>query len=199
VTGEEVADLRTHPFFTQRLTAFLASALGVEIKFEHPLVWKTKGESLQLLVSAKLQEGWEETHSCAVQVRHQKTKGHRLQCGLCPNCLLRRQSLLAAGLSDPDSNYDYGSASGSVDSRVQKHVAQGLMPLIELACVRGTPLLSRVVDRQIETIAEKLNLDRSDVEKRVNGLIQTHREELRNFVSQRPTRSLLRRFGEALL
>jgi len=199
VTGEEVADLRTHPLFTRQLTSFLQSALAVEVKFEHPLLWNTKGESLQRLVSANLHSGWQETHSCAVQVRHQKSEGRRLHCGMCPNCLLRRQSLLTANLDDPDSNYDFGSASGRIDMSLRKRVAQGLMPLIELACARATPLLTRVIDRQIKIISDELNLDTIDVEKRVNRLLQTHRDELRTFVFQLPTRSLLRKFGEALL
>jgi len=198
LTGEEAPDLRTHPLFTRQLSDFLKAALDVEVKFEHPLIWNTKGESLRNLVSANLQAGWEETHSCAVQARHQKTKGGRVHCGLCPNCLLRRQSLLAAGLDDPDSNYDYGSAV-TQDSSTQKRAAQGLMPLIELACINDEKLPSRVADRQIRALGNNLKLEETETRRRVSRLIDVHKNELKQFVAARPVRSLLRRFGEVLL
>jgi 7-cyano-7-deazaguanine synthase in queuosine biosynthesis len=200
VTGEETPDLRTHPFFTRRLGEFLATALRADvITFDHPLIWSTKGEGLHRLVEAGLHKGWEDTHSCAVQVRHQETRGKRLHCGLCPNCLLRRQSLLAANLDDPDSNYDYGSANAEIGSLVQKKVAQGLMPLVDLAHVNESPLLSRVLERQIDVLADAIQLDRSETAKRLSRLIRCHEGELRHFISLCPSRSLLRRFGEALL
>jgi 7-cyano-7-deazaguanine synthase in queuosine biosynthesis len=196
ITGNEAADVRTHPIFTRKLSALLKLVLGSEVTFEHPLIWNTKGEALRSLVSAKLHDGWESTHSCAVQVRHQRNEGPRLHCGMCPNCLLRRQSIHAANLSDPDSNYDYGSG---LEPILQKRAAQGLMPLVELATLRDTPLLSRVADRYIELISPEVGWDNNEAKSRIGSLIKNHRNELKAFLLERPKRSLLRRLGEALL
>jgi hypothetical protein len=201
VTGQEVADLRTHPFFTEALSEFLKIILHIKIRFEHPLLWLTKGEALSRLVNANLHDGWDDTRSCAVQVRHQKTSGRRLHCGLCPNCLLRRQSLMAAGLQDPDSNYDYSCIveEDGFGASVQKRAAQGLMPLIELACIRQGSLGADVTGREVQDLAEHLHMSLADANQRLDNLIALHRTELQSFLHARPVRSILRQIGEAFL
>jgi len=206
VTGSEVADIRTHPIFTSALTEVLKPILGCKVVFAHPQLWKTKGETLKQLVDCGLQEGWQQTLSCATQVRHQKNKGARLQCGVCPNCLLRRQSLLAAGLEDKDSNYDYRctpepsrTRDSSRATTLRKRISQGLLPLVELAILKQTPLLAKTANRQIEHLATELHLNSIDVSQRVDRLVEVHRRELRSFIDSRPTNSIIREFGEALL
>lgn len=201
VTGQEVADLRTHPFFTEALSEFLRIILQVKVRFEHPLLWKTKGEVLSRLVSANLHGGWDDTRSCAVQVRHQQASGHRLHCGLCPNCLLRRQSLMAAGLQDPDSKYDHSCIveEDSSGGTVQRQAAQGLMPLIEFASIRQGALGEDVVGREVRGLAEHLHMSLADTNQRLDNLITLHRTELQNFLGARPARSILRQIGEVLL
>jgi 7-cyano-7-deazaguanine synthase in queuosine biosynthesis len=206
VTEGEVADIRTHPIFTSTLTKVLEPVLGAKIQFSHPQIWNTKGETLKQLLDNGLQEGWEQTFSCAAQVRHQKHKGRRLQCGVCPNCLLRRQSLLAAGLEDRDSSYDYRCTPvvGEASSRGRKktlrtRIAQGLLPLVELAKLKETPLLARTAERQVANFARDFHLDPQEVSKKVDRLIEAHGRELRAFVNRRPANSIIREFGEALL
>ncbi len=201
VTGNEVADLRTHPFFTNALSEFLKTILQIKVRFEHPLLWKTKGEVLSALVRANLHDGWDDTHSCAVQVRHQQTNGRRLHCGLCPNCLLRRQSLMAARLQDLDSNYDYSCfvEEGSSVGSVQRRAAQGLMPLVEFACVRRDAVGAHVIGREVRGLAEHLHMSLADANQRLDNLITLHRTELQSFLRARPARSILRQLGEVFL
>jgi len=195
--GGESPDLRTHPYFTNALREFLALVLNREIKFEHPFIWQTKGEVLKRLVEANLHTGWQSTHSCAVQARHLDSSGVLLQCGLCPNCLLRRQSLMAAGLNDPHG-YDYQSISeDESDPRLRRRVAQGLMPLIELAGLTRDPMLKRIFGRELSKFSKRMALDVIEVEKRAEHLISEHRRELRSFVRARPVGSLIRELGEA--
>lgn len=200
-TGEEMADLRTHPFFTQTLSDFLKAILEIKIQFEHPFLWKTKGEVLSKLTAADLHQGWHETRSCAVQARHQQTSGRRLHCGLCPNCLLRRQSLMAAGLQDPDCNYDYSCivANEVSDRSVQRRAAQGLMPLIEFARLKQSPLDVDVVGREIKSLAESLDMSLVEANQRLDQLVALHRIELQTFLHVRPDRSILRQIGKAFL
>jgi len=206
VTGSEVADIRTHPIFTFALTKVLQPALGAKVQFLHPQIWKTKGETLKQLLDHGLQEGWEQTLSCAAQVRHQRHKGRRLQCGVCPNCLLRRQSLLAAGLEDRDSGYDYRCTPAAGEGRshgrkktLRTRIAQGLLPLVELAKLKDTPLLTRTAERQVANFARDFHLDPQEVSQKVDRLIEVHGRELRSFVKSRPANSIIREFGEALL
>jgi len=197
--GNEAPDLRTHPYFTNALRELFSVVLERNIKFEHPLLWDTKGEVLQKLVNANLHEGWASTHSCAVQQRHLHSEGLRLQCGLCPNCLLRRQSLLAAGLNDA-RGYDFSSVSDDEsDTSLQKQAAQGLMPLVEFACLKENPIASQVLARELTTFAERMGFDNNDVQQRVTRLINAHGRELRSFLNTRPKNSILRQIGEVFL
>jgi hypothetical protein len=204
VIGQEAPDVRTHPLFTRILADFLKLILEREIKFEHPQLWETKGQTLKRLVESTLQAGWMKTFSCAVQVRHQRKAGRHLQCGVCPNCLLRRQSLLAAGLEEPEDEYDYRcTPAGDGDNEnannaLRRRVAQGLLPLIEFAELLATPLLARTAERKIESFARDMEVDPIVTMNNTNALVQTHREELSNFIASRPPDSLVRQLGEAL-
>src|SRR5262249_27999207 len=152
------------------LSKLLESILGRRIRFEHPHLWETKGQTLGRLVAHRLQSGWQETFSCAVQVRHQQTTGRRLQCGICPNFLLRRQSLWTAGLDEHDNEYDYKSGPSNNESdeskeykSLQRRVVQGILPLIELAQLGTVPLLAKAADRQIARFATSVQADANDL------------------------------------
>ena len=218
VTGQETPDIRTHPIFTSALAKLLEPILGRRIRFEHPHLWDTKGQTLGRLVAQRLQSGWQETFSCAVQVRHQQTPGRRLQCGLCPNCLLRKQSLWAAGLDEPDNEYDYKSGpskdeihDSNENKRLHRRVAEGLLPLIEFAQLKSVPLLAKTADRQIARFATTVQADTNDLfprnvqlqyeamAKRTVDVVNCHRHELVNYLSRRPSGSLIRQLGTVLL
>jgi hypothetical protein len=205
VTGQEAPDVRTHPLFTRVLAGFLKLVLEREIQFEHPQLWETKGQTLKRLVESKLHAGWTKTFSCAVQVRHQRKAGRHLQCGLCPNCLLRRQSLLAAALEEPDDKYDYHCVPAgdhedneSANKTLRRRIAKGLLPLIELARLRAIPLLARTAKRKIESFARDMEVDPIIMMKNTDALVQNHREELSHFIASRHQHSLVRQLGEAL-
>jgi 7-cyano-7-deazaguanine synthase in queuosine biosynthesis len=205
VTGQEAADVRTHPLFTRALADFLKPILDRQIRFEHPHLWETKGETLRRLVESNLHSGWCSTFSCATQVRHQESEGKHLHCGVCPNCLLRRQSLLAAGLEDGDDQYDCQRALAgdeNIDERergkLRKRVAQGLFPLLELANLRATPLLARTAQRKLANFARDVGATPDLIVRHTNTLVDTHRRELVNFIASCPKDSLVRELGEAL-
>jgi hypothetical protein len=218
VTGQESPDIRTHPIFTSALAKVLEPILGRRIRFEHPHLWETKGQTLSRLVTHGLQSGWQDTFSCAVQVRHQQTPGRRLQCGLCPNCLLRRQSLWAAGLNEPDNEYDYRSGPSEDESHdskeskaLRRRVAEGLLSLIEFAQLKSVPLFTKTADRQIARFATAVQADVNDLfprnvqlkyegmAKRTGDVVENHRHELINYLASRPSGSLMRQLGNVLL
>jgi len=98
--GGEALDLRSHPRFTKALADFLSCLLEAPIAFEHPHLWSTKGETLAGLSSRGLADRWQRTRSCPRSTRHVRLRGMKVHCGVCAACLLRRQSLLRAGLCD---------------------------------------------------------------------------------------------------
>ena len=78
--------------------ADLASHL-LEIPFtiENPFIYKTKAEMVKVLAEKEDIDLIYKTVSCDSKHRQ---KGLPNQCGFCTSCLLRRQSIAAAGLQD---------------------------------------------------------------------------------------------------
>jgi hypothetical protein len=203
VTGEESADVRTHPLFTSALSDFLNVVLGRKIKFVHPTLWQTKGEVLRLLVESKLERDWERTFSCAVQARHLSTRGKRLHCGICPNCALRRQSLTAAGLGADGDGYSFdleiGLSPGPITTKQKRRIAQGFFPLIEFANVQVFGLSSRSVERKLKEYATMANANAEQYATLTKNLIHSHSQELEQFLKSFDERSPIREWGEAWL
>jgi 7-cyano-7-deazaguanine synthase in queuosine biosynthesis len=113
--GYDHSQYGSHPLFTQHLREFLRQLWGAKApNFEHPNLWLTKGELLREFV--KLFESRHEAeqailsrHSCS-QWHQSRLKGasvHGMHCGICPNCLLRRLSLVSAGLEDVHAREPY--------------------------------------------------------------------------------------------
>jgi 7-cyano-7-deazaguanine synthase in queuosine biosynthesis len=97
--GSEAPYRTTHPLFTERLRRFL-DCLGINVHFEHPYVWRTKGSVLRDLIVSGSEMGWQQTKSCSRNLRRTKQVPDDRACGICGNCLLRRLAVDAAGASD---------------------------------------------------------------------------------------------------
>ena len=108
---------------------------------------------------------------------------------------------MAAGLQDVDSNYDYSCIieEGSSGGSVQRRAAQGLMPLIEFACIKQNASGADVIGSEVQGLAEHLHISLADASQRLDNLIALHRTELKSFLHARPTHSILRQIGEAFL
>ncbi|MHA6298764.1 7-cyano-7-deazaguanine synthase [Devosia sp. CAU 1758] len=121
------ADYRNHPAFFRRMEQFLSALLDWKIKCEQPRLWYTKGQTLQafLKLPGKNQQHLSQTHSCW-QTRRIVNDGHRKQCGLCAACLLRRQSLHAAGVDESSNAYVVSDLKVST-------VSGALLPVTEKA------------------------------------------------------------------
>ena len=61
--GQAYEDYRNHPVFSRKMSAFLLALFGVDIRFEFPRLWHTKGETLRDYVAAYGKNDWAETRS----------------------------------------------------------------------------------------------------------------------------------------
>jgi hypothetical protein len=77
-------------------------------------------------------------------------------------------------------------------------IARGLLPLLELANLRATPLLARTVDRKLANFARDVGANLSSVVQRTDTLVDGHQKELASFLASRPKHSQIRQLGEAL-
>lgn len=101
----------THPYYLG-LVQRLFDALGVPAVIENPYEFRTKGEMVRCCAAPEaLASLSAETVSCG------KWKRHRVQCGRCVPCIVRRASFHAAGILDPTPSYTYGEPPAILASK----------------------------------------------------------------------------------
>ena len=84
-----------HPISLQSLSTLVSRLLAREVVFQNPFIWWTKAEMCRALKQLGVVDIVWLTTSCDKRHRKQTT-----ECGRCSSCLLRRQALLAAGITD---------------------------------------------------------------------------------------------------
>lgn len=89
-----------HPLTLCRLGALVTSVAGREIAYVNPSLWSTKAELCRRVAPGQ-RHLIPVSESCDTAFSHRADSGHR--CGTCTSCLLRRQALWAAGLSELDA------------------------------------------------------------------------------------------------
>lgn len=207
--GNEAPDVRMHPFFTASLSRLMETVFNRRIPHEHPQLWKTKGETLRELKDTGMHDRWWTTMSCP---RGRKVcLNHRhVHCGVCASCLLRRQSLLAAGLDDPKEVYLWAnlcaprmSEATSPGSRATKpdderHAKCGASDLAALGNLPG----SDFGDKRIAHASAELEIlegaEMEDVSRKLRRLLVAHREEWQTFVAAQKGESFLKKWLEIL-
>lgn len=200
VIGHEHPDVRMSPVFTSLLGRFISRVFEGVIRFVHPRIWSTKGETLIALREAGLSDGWEKTFSCNRGSRQSGGKTKARHCGLCANCVLRRQSLLASGLSGetyiwadvasaPPWTIGDGPAPGK--SKVQQAVSAALAMRDFAMLDPGTMLAAR----EAKAIAVSLGEVEDVAIGGVNNVLRAHRKEWLSLVGTFPSASLFRELG----
>ena len=86
-----------HPRSLSMAEALFESILGESIHIENPCMFVTKAEMCRYLPAAGLADVARETVSCD---GYPQRVSNQAQCGSCTSCVLRRQALFCAGLTD---------------------------------------------------------------------------------------------------
>lgn len=200
VIGQEHPDVRMSPVFTSKLSRLVSRLFESPIQFVHPRIWCTKGETLDALRQAGLSEGWGKTVSCSRGSRKKIEAANARHCGLCANCLLRRQSLLASGLSGeeyiwPDlalaPPWSFGNATAPGDSKVQQAIS-AVLAMRELAALDPS---DPIVLREARMLAEPLGQSTESSLGQLQRVLKKHRDEWQAFAGSRPRSSLINEFG----
>jgi 7-cyano-7-deazaguanine synthase in queuosine biosynthesis len=207
--GNEAPDVRMHPFFTTKLSKFLATVFGRHIRHEHPQLWKTKGETLWELRDNGLEANWWTTKSCP-RGRKACIDGKRVHCGVCASCLLRRQSLFAAGLDEAKDIYLWPNLSaptlrlaanpGARDTKPddERQAKCAAFDLNALGNILGTVVgENRIAHASAELAAHNGTLQ-EDVFGRLRRLLAAHRREWRAFAAAQKSESFLNKWLETL-
>ncbi len=196
--GNEAPDVRMHPSFTTRMGTLLNRILGISVTHIHTQLWNTKGETLSELAQLGLADGWWLTSSCARDQRHVSLNNRRVQCGVCAGCLLRRQSLQAAGLKSEADKYLWSDLSApslaqAVSGRqtTENDERQALCAVLEMQ--QFADITSKTNDIRIaaEKLSPMLNQDPDQIEAKLSHLVRTHATEWMRFCSTLGTQSFI--------
>jgi len=207
--GNEAPDIRMHPLFTIRLSKFFEIVFQTRFDHCHPNLWRTKGETLRELAQQGLSDGWWKTRSCARDARHATIEKHRVQCGTCASCLLRRQSLLAAGLPEEKDSYLWpnlaantlaAAAAPGARTTTKNDIIQSACAVADLnhLAALADPHQQHHIQMVSVEFARELREDYSSVVAKMTRLIQIHRDEWKSFVAKQGDQSFIAQWLGAL-
>lgn len=204
--GQSYEDYRSHPLYMKRMEVFLAALLGVQLKFDFPRIWSTKGETLRAYIQQfgdnKL---WADTCSCWQQSRQVSVDHKKRQCGICAACMLRRMSIHAAGLEERKETYVWenlaaesfraGAAQGfpekKITGKMREYAIAGVLHLDHLASLRDSPANVATLNLNIFQLSKSLGLAESDVSANLSRLLVQHEKEWKGFLSSIGKQSFL--------
>ena len=207
--GAEAPHRSCHPGFTVRLANFINNLLGKEITFIHSALYLTKGQVLAELSRIKPNTSeWLTGYKSCSYDRRNTSKDHKaIHCGFCGNCLLRRVSVLAAGIEEDatpylvtrlDAETFEEALAGSGRERnfksfrdVAHNAARSMQRLADVAT--GSQKIHFAAE--VEGLAHYQGLSTREVEEQLRNLVTCHREEWENFVARVGQSSWLTEFA----
>ena len=190
-------DYRSHPFFGRKMEAFLDPVLGLKARFFYPYIWNTKAETLARSIESSDDGGnWAKTRSCWQGSRYASVKRKLRQCGVCAACMLRRQSVHAAGLEESrqafvwenlaSPTYDDGASSDFDISRnykaMSRHAIAGTLHLDHLASVAESQADSSGLSPQLSKLCKSLDLPVAEVKMKLKRMLARHKSEWGEFL-----------------
>jgi 7-cyano-7-deazaguanine synthase in queuosine biosynthesis len=198
--GQVYEDYRNHPLFTNRMENFISHLLGYNITYIFPQIWKTKGETLKEYIKLKGQNGpdeWITTISCW-QPNWQISVDHKArQCGICAACMLRRLSVHAAGLIEPDSNYVWENLKATsfesgasamfekkrITNAMKDYAIAGTLHLAQIAELCDSFEYNQMPEIRAFQLSRVLKINPDDASKNLKRLLFQHKFEWENFLN----------------
>jgi 7-cyano-7-deazaguanine synthase in queuosine biosynthesis len=192
--GQSYDDFRNHPAFTARMEEFLNALLGASVNFEFPRLWFTKGETLKAYTDLADSADWVTTRSCWQDNRHASVDGHRRQCGICAACMLRRLSIHAAGLSEPEGTYvwddlkahsfELGAAKNvkRIEKVQREYAIAGTLHLDHLASIKNSAIYSYGLKTSTSLLGKALKISMDDAKTNLDRLLAQHQKEWKAFM-----------------
>jgi hypothetical protein len=196
-------DCRNHPIFMRKMERFIGALLNHQVWYEFPRLWFTKGETLRASLDAG-DDSWKRTRSCWQRNRQMSVNNHLRQCGFCAACMLRRMSVHAAGLSEPNDTYMYedlaastlanGIAAGFELGRSQREYAlAGILHLDHLGEFQHSAAQAPAFRRNVSQLSAALDMASADVEANLRRLLSRHEAEWKAFLESLAPGSFIRK------
>lgn len=198
------ADYRNHPTFFRKIEKFLGALLEYTVVYEQPRLWSTKGQTISAFLNQtkKPTKDLFNTRSCW-QTRHNvQVEGKRRQCGICAACLLRRMSMHAAGVIEPDDTYAFADLKaenykdalppgfrGEPTRSIVEYGSVGTRHLQQLAELSNQP--DDALRRDAFEISKAAGMSQQETMSKLKILLSNHSEEWFNFVNAQGEKSFL--------
>lgn len=201
--GQSYEDYRNHPLFTDRMERLALALFGHRVRFEFPQLWHTKGQTLARFVTECGDSSWNQTRSCWQQNRQVSVGGRKRQCGVCAACMLRRLSVHAAGLQEPNHLYVWedltvptfegGAAAGfgKITPALREYAIAGTLHLDHLASLQRSAVNQSALDMAVFQLSRSRGLPESEVRAKLARLLEQHEREWRNFLGSLGSRSFV--------
>lgn len=202
------ADYRNYPTFFRKMEIFIKVLLGYDVTYEQPRLWYTKGQTLSTFLTQPgiTSDDIMNTRSCWQQRWNVRIDGKLRQCGLCAACLLRRMSMHAVCIEEPDDTYTFADLTvtqyedgmpqnSHVRSReMVEYGSAGVRHLQQLADLSGQS------DADLRThvfeITRATNASEKDTRDNLRKLLMHHSEEWKNFISAQGKHSFISNWTE---
>ncbi len=207
--GHGHPDCRTHPRFLQKMADFLECVLGKRPVYDHPMLWKTKGETVSRYIDVYPNDNsWRSTRSCWQSAQQMSIEGRHRQCGVCAACMLRRMSLHTAGLKEEEGTYVWDDLTvsdfwdGAHEDLTHQHSAfmeyglAGTLHLDHLARLVESPQYLATMSRQSLFLSRSLGLPIDETRSRVEHLLGRHAREWDEFLASLGKASFVRKWVE---
>jgi hypothetical protein len=206
--GQGYADYRTHPAFTLLMEKFVNALLGHRLRYRFPRLWMTKGETLREFIDNCGEDAanWAKTRSCWQQSRQSSVSGAWRQCGICAACLLRRLSVHAAGLTEPEDTYvwetleaptfEEGAAAefNNITPALREYAIAGALHLEHFSSIRESTQYEMLKRRATNEIARSLAEQPEEVANSLDRLLQRHTTEWSAFTNDLGSGSFVRKW-----
>jgi len=204
--GQAYPDYRSHPQFTRHMQTFFKALLDFSLRYDFPQIWRTKGETLAQFVSeCDGGASWLSTWSCWQQNRQVSVERKKRQCGICAACMLRRLSVHAAGLDEPQSGYvwedlrawtfEAGATSAfdrrKITDRMREYAIAGTLHFDHLAFLRHSPRNEPALALSAFQLSQACELPEIEVRARLDRMLRQHEAEWRNFIDSLGERSFI--------
>lgn len=204
--GDEHIYYGSHPYFTNQLQQLVKLAIGYNVAFVHPNIWKTKGEMLRsVLFKPNYQT---KLVSCVLDQRQGISP--YTHCGICTNCLLRRVSFVTAGIKEEKNEFFYSDINGTElksmsnsDNLLKNHKFHNdlLFQSIQ-AMERFGEVATSSSNYELKKHAYELSqigfCPEEDAVQLLTNLVQKHCKEWNNFLTTLSDNSLIKRKLKAI-
>lgn len=206
--GHAYPDYRNHPTFTRRMERFVNALFENSVEYVFPRLWSTKGETLRAYCEISADESWRATRSCWRGSQWSSVDGKLRQCGGCAACMLRRLSVHAAGLSEPDENYVCGDLSAAtlddsisssfkqMNEAFEQYALAGVLHLDHFADL-ARPEAINTIARHALLLGRALRTPPNETESKLRSLVERHGAEWIAFQDTMGERSFVRAWTRA--